>query len=371
MGGDRGRPVLIVTPYSLESNPYIRLLTESLRAGGLRVELARGTSPILLWRSFRRFGRPRVVHLQWHHPYLTDGEGRRAAAVVRTMAFFAQWAFLRALGVRFVWTVHNLVGHERQQARWELFACRILARMVDALVAHCEVAAGEVAAAYRIPVERVRVVPHGLVSLPGAPDRVAARAGLGVAEDRVLLLNFGRIRPYKGIDRLIEAFRAAAGPDMELAVVGFPDDPELAAGLERRVEADPRIRLRFEEVGDEELNGLLSACDAVVLPYRDSLTSGAAVLAGSHGRPVIAPRLGCLREWPEDGGVLYDDEARAGGRADGLEGALERAAHAPLATMGEAARRYVERYPWERVAERTEQVYRAVTGGGAAARAGL
>lgn len=360
------RPVLIVTPYSLESNPYIRLLVEALDGQGVRVELARGTSPILLWRSLRRHGVPRVVHLQWHHPYLTDKHGRITAAMLRTLLFFAQWALLRTLGARFVWTVHNLLGHEGIQARWELFASRRLARCVDALVAHCAAAAEEVAALYGVSVERVRVVPHGQETQDSVPDRHGAPRARSGREGNVVLLNFGRIRAYKGVDDLIRAFRRGGPPGLELEVVGYPDDLALAEALKQEAKGEPRIRLRLEEVGEEELSRLLGTCDAVVLPYRSSLTSGAAVLAAAHGRPVIAPRLGCLREWPEDAGILYDPEDETG-----LERALARAADAPLAAMGAAARRHVGGHTWEWVAERTEEVYRLVTRGSGAALAGL
>lgn len=348
--GDRDRPILVVTPYSLEGNPYLPLLLRALRAEGVRVELARGSSPFLLWRALRRHGIPRIVHLQWHHRYLTAN--RLAFAIARTVLFFVQWALLRALGARFVWTVHNLVEHEGRHARWEMFACRLLVRMVDAPVAHCGEAAREVAAAYHIPVERVRVVPHGLLEVTGSPDRDATRRSIGLTDDDIFLLNFGRIRAYKGIDRLLDAFRRADAPRMHLAVAGFPDDPELADALRQQGEEDPRLTFRFGLLDDQELSSLLCACDAVVLPYRNSLTSGAAVLAAAHARPVIAPALGCLRELPADGAIIYDENTE-----DGLHHALARAAGAPLDALGAVAREHAQRFPWELVARRTLQIY--------------
>jgi len=347
------RHVLLVTPYSLESNPYVRLLIEALEGAGERVELARGKSPVLLLRSLRRHGVPRIVHLQWHHPYLTAE--RLPVAIARAVLFFLQCALLRLLGARLVWTVHNLVEHERRHEAWEHAAGRLLARMATP-IAHCPAAAGEVAAAFGVPVERVRVVPHGILELGGSPDRGAERRARGIGEDQVLLLNFGRIRRYKGIEELLEAFRATDDDRLRLSIAGFPDDPGLAADLRRETEGDARIDLCLEQVGDEELGRLLAACDAVVLPYRDSLTSGAAVLAAGHGRGVIAPRLGCLRDLPEGAGLFYDP-----GAADGLGRALAAAAEAPLPAMGAAARAHAEASPWSLVARRTVSIYDAIS----------
>jgi glycosyltransferase involved in cell wall biosynthesis len=65
-------------------------------------------------------------------------------------------------------------------------------------------------------------------------------------------------------------------------------------------------------VPSENLQLYLNACDVVVLPYREDLTSGAAMLALSFGRPVVAPRMGTLEELlTDDCGVLYDPRSDA------------------------------------------------------------
>ena len=108
----------------------------------------------------------------------------------------------------------------------------------------------------------------------------------------------GAIRGYKGVGELLEAFAGSTdlGPDARLLICGKPLPARLGRELEQRAVADPRIVLRLERMPEEELSQVLRAADVVVLPFRDILTSGSAILALSLGRPVIAPALGCLPE---------------------------------------------------------------------------
>jgi glycosyltransferase involved in cell wall biosynthesis len=92
----------------------------------------------------------------------------------------------------------------------------------------------------------------------------------------------------------------------------------------------------------------------VVLPFRDILTSGSAILALSHGRPVIAPAMGCLPgTLPADATFLYDPDAE-----DALAGAIRAAKAADLVTMGERARAWADTVDWGPIAEETAALYR-------------
>ena len=166
----------------------------------------------------------------------------------------------------------------------------------------------------------------------------------------------GAIRGYKGVGGLLEAFTASQelGEDARLLICGKPLPSKLGRELEERAAADSRIILRLERIPEEDLSGILRAADVVALPFRDILTSGSAILALSHGRPVIAPAIGCLPETlPPDAAILYDPEAPGG-----LVDALGRAAHADLATMGQRARAYADTLDWASIAAETALLYR-------------
>ena len=91
-----------------------------------------------------------------------------------------------------------------------------------------------------------------------------------------------------------------------------------------------------------------------MLPFRDILTSGSAILALSHGRPVVVPALGCLPETlPADATFLYDPDD-----PDALAGALHRAAGADLAAMGVRARAWADGLDWGPIAAETARLYR-------------
>ena len=198
-----------------------------------------------------------------------------------------------------------------------------------------------------------------------------------------MFLAFGMVRPYKQVPALVETFRAVAGPDDRLVVAGNPNRDWLERAVRERAGDDPRVRLDLRFVPDDEVGDYFAAADAVVLPYRDVLTSGSAVLAMSFGRAVVAPRIGCLPWQVGDGGVLYDpgdadadgtggagtgrtDATGTGGGAGtsdvplaGLAGAMSEARERDLDAMGARNRQRVLALDWAGIAERTRAVYAA------------
>lgn len=348
-------------------NPYQRLLAAALTRQGIEA-LAVGSwprrAPIL--GAWLAHGRPDVVHLHWLHDFLggSRGEIRR-----RDVLWFTwQLRILRWLGVRLVWTVHNLKGHESghddardatMRAR-EAAAHRAVIERCEAMVLHCEVARDGLIKRYKpsqVAQSRMHIVAHGNYVTAYDVDSAAAtaRAALGLDTAGTVFAFVGAIRGYKGVDELLEAFRAstALGPDARLLICGKPIPRTLAEVLRDHAAADPRIVLRLERIPEAELSPIIRAADAVVLPFRDILTSGSAILALSHGRPVIAPSLGCLPETlPADATFLYDAAAPGA-----LGAALEAAARADLAAMGLRARRYADTLDWEGIAAATARLY--------------
>lgn len=350
--------VLSMPDYS-RHNPYQRLLAGALAAEGVTTIPARPgrRQPFPILVAWLRAGRPGVLHLHWLHEYL-KGRGAGPSRLSR-LRLTGQLRLLRALGVRIVLTVHNLGGHDGTRHPDELAAHRAVAALADALICHCAAARAAAIDTWSLPpavAARTAVIPHGSYAgvYPEPADRAAARAALGIPAAARVLAFVGTIRGYKGTEELIEAFRALPGDDLRLLVAGQPRGDELAASLHAAAAGDPRIVLRLGRIPDEELGTLVAVADAVVLPFRDILTSGSAILALSLGRPVVAPALGCLPETvPPAAGIRYDPDA-----PDALAGALRAALDADLAAMGVAARATADALAWGPIAAATAAAYR-------------
>jgi glycosyltransferase involved in cell wall biosynthesis len=348
-------------------NPYQRLLAEALEGDGIgAVALASWPRRAPILGAWWANGRPDVVHLHWIHEFLGGSRGTPSARTVRW--FDWQLHILRALRVRIVWTVHNLEGHEAgggdrdaEGAQRDAVAHRAIIERADAIILHCLAARDGLIDRYR-PSEsaraRMHVLPHGNYVRQYAVDldRDQARAELDLASAGPVFAFVGSIRGYKGVDELIRAFSGAAdlGRDARLLVCGKPLPGRIGRELEQRAADDDRIRLRLERIPETDLSRILRASDAVVLPFRDILSSGSAVLALSHGRPVIAPALGCLPEtMPTDATILYDPTDR-----DALASALRAAAATDLVAMGSRARAFADTLDWAPIAAATAQLYR-------------
>jgi len=330
-----GRRACIVAafPRRLESNPYCELLYDHLERVG--VEVVDGRSGVG-WLLAHR-GRVRVLHFHWPERHFRRG------ALGAALGFALRLVLARALGYRVVWTVHNLAPHEGG-APGDGIVRAVLER-VATLVVHCPAARAALGGRPAV------VIPHGsyVGRYPNATTQAAARARLGLeAEDRVLVF-FGQVRPYKGIDELLGAFAALPARAARLVIAG---QPVAGAALDGTA-MDERVRLHLRHVPDAEVQVFMNAADLVVLPYRAVLSSGAAMLALSFGRGIVAPRVGCLAELERTGAaILYDPAA-----ADGLATALRAALEVDPAALGERARRFVRSLSWDAIARRHLAVY--------------
>ncbi len=254
-----------------------------------------------------------------------------------------------------VWTVHDPPPPSGpRRAGWAAAA-----RRMDALVAHSAAGADTIAERLGIPRERIHVIRHGAFEhLTRLPDERPLPPELAGTEGPVVLC-FGLMRPYKGIDLLVEAFEEIDGA--ELWVVGRPM-MDLTALREAADRARSPVRWLPRFITDPEIPALFRRADLVVLPYREADQSGVLYTALAFGNAVVASSVGGFPEV-----AAHDDALRLVVPADpaALRGALrellgdddERARLGAAAAAAAAGP-----YSWDHAAAETLDLYRSLPG---------
>lgn len=325
---------------SFEWNSFARIFADSVEAAGCRVVDVR--DPRHIDEAID------VLHIHWPDQLFWGGtrDSRAAWRIATTLRALQR---LGAGGVRIVWMVHNLKPHELGGFRgflWQWLSAGV-ARLADGFMTLSPATVPIVRNAF----PGLAGKPAGFAwhpaypRLPDLPDRASCRAALGVGEGESLVAFLGLVRPYKGVEELIAAFRKRAPDHARLLIAGSCETSALAAALQSLAGGDRRIRLSFGRLDEQDFAEHLVAADAVALPYRRYLHSGSIVHALSYGRPVITPAapfadalaelLGgqWVRTYPgsEIPGDAFDALPRGSGAPD--IGMLD------PAHMGEAARR--------------------------------
>lgn len=346
---DRSPALRVVAwPARAEENPYIDQLYGNLEAAGVEVV------PFSVRNLLRR--RADVWHLHWPDEQVSFPSLGRSVA--RGAAVIALMDAARARGTRVVWTVHNLQSHERFHPRLEHWFWGAFVRRLDGYIALAEGTAE--AARERFP--RLGeipgfIVPHGHYrdAYPRETTRRSARERLEIPHDARVVGFVGQVRAYKNVPRLVRIFREVAGPRDVLLVAGAPDEPSMEREVRSAAGADVRVKLSLRFVPDEDLQLYLGAMDLVVLPYREILNSGSALLALSFDVPVLVPDKGAMTELRAHAG---EDWVMA--YAGDLTPAILREAQEWAGKRGSERCAGLDRLSWPRLAADTLEAYRAL-----------
>jgi glycosyltransferase involved in cell wall biosynthesis len=240
-----------------------------------------------------------------------------------------------------------------QPSRRQLGAARRAFGAMDAVVAHSEHGARRLREQVGLDPDSVRVIHHGAFDyLTRLPEEKPLPPELEGAEGPVILF-FGLLRPYKGIDTLLEAFRRVDGAELWIA-----GNPRMDVEPLRRLAAEAPGRVRFlpRFVEDAEIPPIMRRADVVVLPYRDVEHSGVLYAALAFGKPLVLSAVGGFPEVAEQGAArLVPPEDPPSLAAVLSELAGDEVARIEL---GEAAARAAAgAYSWDETARQTLALY--------------
>lgn len=346
----------------LRNNPRVRVL--NLR-GSMNAD-----APILsrICRVLRYYVRliryayaaePRLFHILWNNKF---------ELIDRTILIW----YYRLCGRRIVMTVHNVNVRKRdgRDSALNRTTLRIQYHACDHLFVHTEEMKRDLIDNFAVSAESVSVIPFGINSTVPDTDltNAEARSRLGLRTDEQVLLFFGNIAPYKGVEYLIEALELLESglPRLRLIIAGRPKGAESYwRSLNERIEASglgPRVIRRIEYIPDAETELYFKAADTLILPYTNVFQSGVLFLAYNFGLPVIVADIASMKEDIVEGDTGYVFEPKNG---TDLAQKINAYFASPLyAALGEARpriRQYAaERYSWTKVAEISKSVYSAM-----------
>jgi D-inositol-3-phosphate glycosyltransferase len=300
---------------------------------------------------------PKIFHILWNNKF---------EYFDRTLLML----YYKACGKRIVFTAHN-VNQARRDHRDTLLnrlTLRVQYRLADHIFVHTEKMKAELLQDFGVREQAVTVIPFGINnSLPDSdltPALAKQKLGIGNGEKAILFL--GRMRPYKGLEYLLSAFRLLKSRHADYRLIIAGDEKKGSEDYMDKIrqtirdEFDPEeIILKIQFIPDAEMELYLKAADVLVLPYKEIFQSGVLFLGYSFGLPVVATDVGSFREEIVEGetGFLCRS-ADPSDLAETLEVYFESDLYRELPRRRSEIRSYArERYSWDSVRDLTLRAY--------------
>lgn len=264
-----------------------------------KANLAARLSKVLVYYAslirYAAYSNPKILHILWNNKFeLFD----------RTILML----YYRALGKRIAFTAHN-VNQAKRDAKDSLLnrvTLKIQYRLCDHIFVHTQKMKEELCERFAVAEDAVSVIRFPINNALRDTELTSAEAKrrLGLRNDEKAILFFGRIRPYKGIEYLLDAFRTLSAKkkaNYRLIVAGEPIKgcEDYLQEIQRSVASDfaqEHIIWRTQFIPDDEVELYLKAADVLVLPYKEIFQSGVLFLAYAFGLPVVATDVGSFRE---------------------------------------------------------------------------
>ena len=350
---------VLMLPDYREGNPYQQLLADAIAANDSKIHFYSDYRRVFpIFRAVQSCAQhPEVLHLHWLEKYL-----RGDTLLLRgtyALKLIIDLLLTRASGTRIVWSIHNQLEHDTKFPSIDRWVRQTVMRLADRLIFHNHVALNQYQQHYDFDSSKAEIIPHGhyRAVYGSAIDSTEARRLLHLPTNRRIYLNLGMLKPYKGLEQLLQVWQAhqADLQDSTLVIAGQSFDPVYLEKLAELAARTDNVVFYPQFVENDRIHLYLSAADVVVLPYKNILTSGSAILAMSFGKPIIAPRIGGIPELVGTAdALLYDTN-----HPEGLAIALKKSTAIDFSQLHSQITMMCDRLEWSSIGAKTAEVYRS------------
>ncbi|GAB5380437.1 MAG: hypothetical protein Alis3KO_25770 [Aliiglaciecola sp.] len=251
---------------------------------------------------------PGLVHIHWINAIFEKVEEKDKA--LRNDSFFTLINELQSKGWEIFWTVHNRYSHSSLGIEFEDKFRHRLSSIVDKVILHHPCIKYNIEQ-WLSSEARVEFMEHGSYQVDSLSlKRETAKDSFGFEKNDMVLGIFGKIKPYKLLDRVLHHLLPILkdNPRIKVIVAG----EQMCEKAKKSIPLLPKNQVLIDNtfVDNEQLSKYYQASDFVILSYKDILTSGSLFQSFSFGRPVIAPKLGTIPNYVIDdyNGYLYDTD---------------------------------------------------------------
>lgn len=208
--------------------------------------------------------------------------------------------------------VDNMIPHEKRMG--DTLFTKYFANSVDGFLTMSEKVKKDV---QQFSSKPILISPHPIFDHFGAPiDQHLAKKSIGIADDTKLILFFGFIRKYKGLDLLLEAMASNSikALGIELMIVGeFYEDAAPYHELIESLGISNRVHIKEGFKADKEVKQYVCSADFIIQPYRNATQSGVTPLAYNFEKPMLVTNVGGLADTVPNNqvGVVVEPNAEA------------------------------------------------------------
>lgn len=300
----------------------------------------------------------RIFHIQWLNKFLFFDR------IILNL-------YYKALGKKLVFTAHNVDSRERDGSNsfYNRITLKAMYHIYDHVIVHTPEMKEQVVKWFKVKPEKVSVVPYGINNMVPKTGLTAsdARRKLNLEPDQKILLFFGFIAPYKGLDILMNALPAVRKElgDFRLIVAGNIKNKSAnpywleIEGIIEKNDLQPYLVQDIRFIEDEDIETYFAAADVLVLPYRYIFQSGILFLSLNYGLPVIATDVGSLKDFVEEGRTGFVCEPND---HELLSRCILRYFESDIYRNLEENREWIfnyanEKYSWDRIGKITSRIY--------------
>lgn len=297
---------VLCLPVAGREDPTQLLMIEALNSSGISAFNGIDNRFTGIFTSALKF-RPDFIHFDWIESYYYR-RNLLFTWINMPWFFFQIWFAKRILKIQIVWSLHNIIPHNRKHLGQIHYAQRRFAKYVHFIRLFSAESLKLAAGTLCIPENKFRIVPSGsyITYYPNTVSKAEARSFLRLPSDKKVFLFFGSVKQYKNVEALIEAFKELNDKDTLLLIAGKCYDNKLKVQIKAALSDNITFIDKFIPVA--EVQYYYNSADVVVSPFVDIENSGSVLVAMGFKKVIIAPEKGVLKyRLNKQSGFLYEN----------------------------------------------------------------